>query len=59
MTDSLKVTTSTELYGHPFMLLWRLFEQEAGACHLPRLRDSCSPAHQPNGKSESSVTETF
>ena len=48
----------TEPLGHFFkeVLILILLEAATGVSYLPELHASCSSAHQPNGKSESSVT---
>ena len=51
----------TELYDHLITSVWRLFRQEVAArvYYLTGPDGSCSSAKQPNGKSESSITETY
>ena len=55
---------NTEVYDHSFMLVWWLFILEVAPGVYPEwvypgLNGSCSSAHKPNGKPESSVTETY
>ena len=52
---------ATELHDHSFTSVWWLFllEVAGGVYYLPGLGGSCSSAHQPKGKSESSIIKPY